>query len=155
MGISTASHFSRHPGKFQAFGKPSHCTGLTGWMRQMFTPSRKRHSPLGLSMMLRPVRLALSRVHCSMNSRRGMSRNEAMRVTSSSVTRTSPGQRQQLPQRWQAYQGVDVSSGEVVLMKSILFAQCCAGGIVRAMNWLMQRGFEYRGPRLRRELLSR
>jgi len=47
-----------------------------------------------------------------------------MLVISSSVTRTSPGQRQQLPQRWQAYQGVEVSSGEVEVMKSILFAQC-------------------------------
>jgi hypothetical protein len=29
-GASTASHTSRHPGKFHAFGKPRHCTGFTG-----------------------------------------------------------------------------------------------------------------------------
>jgi hypothetical protein len=66
--FSEDSHFSRQPGKFHTFGKPEHWMGFTAWIRQTFTPSRKRHSPFGLSMIESPLRLEFKRVLVSMNS---------------------------------------------------------------------------------------
>jgi len=86
------------PGKFQRFGKSRHCCDLTGCMAQ-FSPSRKMHSPLGLSVRASPRRSWVSRVNCWINSGSVIRLLAASREISASVKRTCPGQRQQAVQR--------------------------------------------------------
>ena len=88
-------------GKFQVFGKPAHCRGLTGWIAQS-RPSRKTHSWSRLVDQRETIALraqpreALDEV--------GFAPTRGSRVIaaiSASPTRTKPGQRQQFVQRWQ------------------------------------------------------